>query len=79
VRRARTKKAFLVYKMAIELDPEFAIAYALLGRRETLRRITLGRVTVKIRWDENGGLRRDAISSQVIDALEAQGDKGDRQ
>jgi hypothetical protein len=32
-----------------------------------------------IRWDENAGLRRDAISSQVIDALEAQGDKGDRQ
>src|SRR5271157_570718 len=34
---------------------------------------------VEIRWDENAGLRRDAISSQVIDALEAQGDKGDRQ
>jgi hypothetical protein len=31
VRRARTKKAFLIYKMAIELDPEFAIAYARLG------------------------------------------------
>jgi hypothetical protein len=26
----------------------------------------------KIRWDENAGLRRDAIRSQVIDALEAQ-------
>jgi hypothetical protein len=26
-------------------------------------------------WDENAGLRRDAIGSQVIDALEAQGDK----
>jgi hypothetical protein len=25
-----------------------------------------------IRWDENAGLRRDAIRSQVIDALEAQ-------
>jgi hypothetical protein len=25
-----------------------------------------------IRWDENGGLRRDAVRSQVIDALEAQ-------
>jgi hypothetical protein len=24
------------------------------------------------RWDENAGLRRDAIRSQVIDALEAQ-------
>jgi len=24
------------------------------------------------RWDENAGLRRDAIGSQVIDALEAQ-------
>ena len=32
-------------------------------------------ITVEIRWDENAGLRRDAISSQVIDALEAQGDK----
>jgi hypothetical protein len=25
-----------------------------------------------IRWDENAGLRRDAVRSQVIDALEAQ-------
>jgi hypothetical protein len=25
-----------------------------------------------IRWDEKAGLRRDAIGSQVIDALEAQ-------
>jgi len=24
------------------------------------------------RWDEKAGLRRDALSSQVIDALEAQ-------
>jgi hypothetical protein len=30
------------------------------------------RVTVEIRWDEKAGLRRDAIRSQVIDALEAQ-------
>jgi len=29
-------------------------------------------VTVVIRWDEKAGLRRDAICSQVIDALEAQ-------
>jgi hypothetical protein len=28
--------------------------------------------TVDFRWDEKAGLRRDAISSQVIDALEAQ-------
>jgi hypothetical protein len=28
--------------------------------------------TAVIRWDENAGLRRDAIRSQVIDALEAQ-------
>jgi hypothetical protein len=28
--------------------------------------------TVVIRWDEKAGLRRDAIRSQVIDALEAQ-------
>jgi transposase-like protein len=31
------------------------------------------------RWDEKAGLRRDAVGSQVIDALEAQTDKGDRQ
>jgi hypothetical protein len=36
-------------------------------------------IVVVIRWDENAGVRRDAIRSQVIDALEAQGDKGDRQ
>jgi hypothetical protein len=29
-------------------------------------------ITVETRWDENAGLRRDAIRSQVIDALEAQ-------
>jgi len=29
-------------------------------------------VTIVIRWDEKAGLRRDAIRSQVIDALEAQ-------
>jgi hypothetical protein len=28
--------------------------------------------TDAIRWDEKAGLRRDAIGSQVIDALEAQ-------
>jgi hypothetical protein len=28
--------------------------------------------TVANRWDEKAGLRRDAIRSQVIDALEAQ-------
>jgi len=27
--------------------------------------------SVVIRWDEKAGLRRDAIRSQVIDALEA--------
>jgi hypothetical protein len=30
------------------------------------------RIAVVIRWDEKAGLRRDAIRSQVIDALEAQ-------
>jgi hypothetical protein len=29
-------------------------------------------VTVLTRWDEKAGLRRDAVGSQVIDALEAQ-------
>jgi hypothetical protein len=29
-------------------------------------------MTDVIRWDENAGLRGDAIGSQVIDALEAQ-------
>jgi len=28
--------------------------------------------SVVIRWDEKAGLRRDAVRSQVIDALEAQ-------
>jgi hypothetical protein len=28
--------------------------------------------TVETRWDEKAGLRRDAVRSQVIDALEAQ-------
>jgi predicted metal-dependent hydrolase len=27
--------------------------------------------TIDIRWDEKAGLQRDALSSQVIDALEA--------
>jgi hypothetical protein len=35
--------------------------------------------TVLTRWDEKAGLRRDAIRSQVIDALEGARDKGDRQ
>jgi hypothetical protein len=30
------------------------------------------RITVVNRWDEKAGLRRDAVGSQVIDALEAQ-------
>jgi hypothetical protein len=34
-------------------------------------RETLSSVDV-IRWDEKAGLRRDAVGSQVIDALEAQ-------
>jgi hypothetical protein len=29
-------------------------------------------VVVANRWDEKAGLRRDAVRSQVIDALEAQ-------
>jgi hypothetical protein len=29
-------------------------------------------ITVETRWDEKAGLRRDAVGSQVIDALEAQ-------
>ena len=33
----------------------------------------------EIRWDEKAGLRRDAVRSQVIDALEGARDKGDRQ
>jgi len=33
------------------------------------RRLT---IIDEIRWDEKAGLRRDAIGSQVIDALEAQ-------
>jgi hypothetical protein len=30
------------------------------------------KITVDNRWDEKAGLRRDAVGSQVIDALEAQ-------
>jgi hypothetical protein len=30
------------------------------------------KIIVSIRWDEKAGLRRDAVRSQVIDALEAQ-------
>jgi hypothetical protein len=33
---------------------------------------TIANVTDEIRWDEKAGLRRDAVRSQVIDALEAQ-------
>jgi len=29
-------------------------------------------MTVVIKWDEKAGLRRDAVGSQVINALEAQ-------
>jgi hypothetical protein len=29
-------------------------------------------ISVETRWDEKAGLRRDAVGSQVIDALEAQ-------
>jgi len=36
-------------------------------------------VVVVTRWDEKAGLRRDAVGSQVIDVLEAQEIKGDRQ
>ena len=34
--------------------------------------LCFGRIRVATRWDENAGVRRDAIRSQVIDALEAQ-------
>jgi hypothetical protein len=33
---------------------------------------TFLKIVDETRWDENAGLRRDAIRSQVIDALEAQ-------
>jgi hypothetical protein len=36
-------------------------------------------IVVVNRWDEKAGLRRDAVGSQVIDALESARDKGDRQ
>jgi len=36
-------------------------------------------IAVVNRWDEKAGLRRDAIRSQVIDALKGARDKGDRQ
>jgi hypothetical protein len=37
-----------------------------------MRPLALGWIVDENRWDENAGLRRDAIRSQVIDALEAQ-------
>jgi hypothetical protein len=37
-----------------------------------LRRNLSFKITDVIRWDEKAGLRRDAIRSPVIDALEAQ-------
>jgi hypothetical protein len=41
--------------------------------REAWRPDFLSKVVVdEIRWDEKAGLRRDAVRSQVIDALEAQ-------
>jgi hypothetical protein len=36
------------------------------------RKYRTGLPTVENRWDEKTGLQRDAIRSQVIDALEAQ-------
>jgi hypothetical protein len=30
------------------------------------------KITDETRWDEKAGLRRDAVGSQIIDALEAQ-------
>jgi len=35
-----------------------------------LAEVAAGFLTVENRWDEKAGLRRDAIGSQVIDALE---------
>ena len=48
----------------------------LIGLRLNRRIAPLARATQKLtavsRWDTKAGLRRDAIRSQVIDALEAQ-------
>jgi hypothetical protein len=38
----------------------------------TLHLALMGMMTGETRWDEKAGLRRDAVGSQVIDALEAQ-------
>ena len=38
-------------------------------------RISGDEIAVVTRWDEKAGLRRDAVRSQVIDALEAQDKK----
>jgi len=42
------------------------------SREKTAFLRTLSRIVVVTRWDEKAGLRRDAVRSQVIDALEAQ-------
>ena len=40
--------------------------------RERRRSCAAQRMVDVIRWDEKAGPRRDAVGSQVIDALEAQ-------
>jgi len=55
---------------------------AVAGKLTTLpnsQPLSFSPIVVANRWDEKAGLRRDAVGSQVIDALEAQTDKGDRQ
>src|SRR6266545_1823217 len=43
-----------------------------LGSWVSMRVASASSIIVETRWDEKAGLRRDAVRSQVIDALEAQ-------
>jgi hypothetical protein len=54
------------------LPRSYRIDYALYSLVSRLLSLAHANVTVESRWDEKAGLRRDAIRSQVIDALEAQ-------
>ena len=57
-----------------------AVTFKRMNSRSLANGAVVLEVTVDVRrWDEKAGLRQDAISSQVIDALESARDKGDRQ
>jgi len=50
----------------------YAVSDESLRPRKDLLRANKTQIVDAIRWDEKAGVRRDAVRSQVIDALEAQ-------